>query len=164
MPGTRRQPSASRSSSDAHLDHLSTEVLRLRLDQLKLVTTGSRSTLLGHLRAALREKNDLATSQDTSPATDQEPSIPRLNDHSTVQSPPPGSFTPDQLSTLKCLIASSIQDARSASYIGAIHRRAIERTTAPNASQHHLFTSQSALQPSSRKSHWVHQKLWVHRF
>ena len=76
MPRTRRQPSASRSSSDAHLDHMSTEVLRLRLDRLKLATTGSRNTLLGRVRAALRERNDPATSLDTPPATDQESPIP----------------------------------------------------------------------------------------
>ena len=114
MPRTRRQPSAARSSpSDAHLDHLTTEVLRLRLDQLKLATTGSRNTLLGRLRVALRERNNPATNQDTAPVTDQEPPIPRPNEQnepSTVQSPP-GCFTPDQLNTLKCLITSSIQDA-----------------------------------------------------
>ena len=112
MSRTRRQTSASRSSSEADLDHLTTEVLRLCLDQLKLATTGSRNTLLGRLRPALRGRNDPATSQDTPPATDQEPPTPRSNDHSTVKSPPPGSFMPDQLNTLKCLIASSIQDAR----------------------------------------------------
>ena len=114
MPPTRRQPSAARSSpSDAHLDHLTTEALRLRLDQLKLATTGSRNTLLGRLRAALRERIDPVTNQDTPPVTDQEPPTSRPNEQSdpcTVQSPP-GCFTPDQLNTLKCLMASSIQDA-----------------------------------------------------
>ena len=110
MPPTRRQPSAARSSpTDAHLDHLTTEVLRLRLDQLKLATTGSRNTLPGRVRAVLRERNDPATNQDTPPVTDQEP--PNEQSYpSTVQSLP-GCFTPDQLNTLKSLIASSIQDA-----------------------------------------------------
>ena len=76
MPRTRRQTSASRSSSEAHLDHLTTEVLRLCLVQLKPATTGSRNTLFGRLRAALRGRNDLATSQDTPPATDQETPTP----------------------------------------------------------------------------------------
>ena len=62
MPNTRSRrgtPTSQGTPADTHLRHLTTEVLRLRLGQFNLVTTGSQSALLARLTTALKDRPKL---------------------------------------------------------------------------------------------------------
>ena len=66
MPSTRSRrgtPTSRETPADTHLMHLTTEVLRLRLGQLNLVTTGSRSTFLTRLTTALKDRPNAPANQ-----------------------------------------------------------------------------------------------------
>ncbi len=96
--------------SNAHLDQLTTEVLRLRCDQLKLSATGCRQALLARLRSAPREAAVVTNpSEDAEP----EPAAP-VNDTTSTTSadrePSTGGFSSEQFETLQSLIASSLHD------------------------------------------------------
>ncbi len=115
MPRMRRSTTtASRRTtstpSNAHLDQLTTEVLRLRCDQLKLSATGSRQALLARLRSAPRQAAVV-----TNPPEDAEPEpAAPVNDTTATTSadrePSTGGFSSEQFETLQSLIASSLRD------------------------------------------------------
>ena len=122
MPNTRScrgTPTSRETPADTHLRHLTTEVLRLRLGQLNLVTTGSRSTLLARLTTALKDRpNASANQQQRSQTADDDLTPPEVPEPPSVTREPrveqttgSGGFTSEQLDTLKCLISSSIEDS-----------------------------------------------------
>ena len=103
---TARRPTPSTSSE---LNQLTTEVLCLRCDQLKLSATGSLQTLLARLRAVPRPAADA-----NPPSRDPEQSgtvtdlpTPPTNEQET----PSTGFTAEQYETLQSMISSSIRDA-----------------------------------------------------
>ncbi len=125
MPRMRRSTTtASRRTtstpSNAHLDQLTTEVLRLRCDQLKLSATRSRQALLARLRSAPRQAAVVtnlpedAEPEDAEPEdAEPEPTAP-VNDTTATTSadrePSTGGFSSEQFETLQSLIASSLRD------------------------------------------------------
>ena len=122
MPNTRSRrgtPTSQETLADTHLRHLTTEVLRLRLGQLNLVTTGSRSALLARLTTALKDRpNASANQRQRSQTDDDDPMSPEVPEPPSVAREPrveqttrSGGFTSEQLDTLKCLISSSIEDS-----------------------------------------------------
>ena len=121
MPNTRSRigtPTSRETPADTHLRHLATKVLCLRLGQLNLVTTSSRSALLAILTTALKYRpNASANKQQRSQTDDDNPKLPEILEPSLVAREPrveqttgSGGFTSEQLDTIKCLISSSIED------------------------------------------------------
>ena len=114
MPRIRKSTRAASRRGDSeppqdNLENLTTEVLRLRCDNLQLPATGSRQTLITRLRAAPRPAVNVQTGPNVSSSsapTDSALSRPADQD-STLQ----GGFTAEQLETLQSLISSSIRDA-----------------------------------------------------
>ena len=122
MPNTRSRrgtPTSRETPADTHLRHLTTEVLRLRLGQLNLVTTGSRSALLARLTTALKDRPNASANQRQWSQTDDDDSTwPEVPEPPSVSHKPrvertsgSGSFTSEQLDSLKCLISSFIEDS-----------------------------------------------------
>lgn len=108
MPRMRRSTTAATrrnmaAPTDAHLEQLTTEVLRLRCDQLKLPATGSRQTLIARLRAAPRPAEPNPT--DSEPPSNDTPTTAPTEQDSR------GGFTAQQFETLQSLISSSVRDA-----------------------------------------------------
>ena len=114
MPRIRRSTSTSSRRADPqptldNLENLTTEVLRLRCDNLQLSPVGSRRTLIARLRAAPRPTVAVSNPPDvtlsTAPTDSTVPSRPVIE-----ESTPNGGFTAEQMETLQSLI-SSIRDA-----------------------------------------------------
>ena len=114
MPRIRKSARAASRRGDPeppqdNFENLTTEVLRLRCDNLQLPATGSRQALITRLHAAPRSAVNVQTGPNVSSSlasTDSAPSRPADQD-STLQ----GGFTAEQLETLQSLICSSIRDA-----------------------------------------------------
>ncbi len=75
--------------SNAHLDQLTTEVLRLWCDQLKLSATGSHQAFLTRLRSAPRQAAVV-----TNPPEDAEPEPAAPVNDTTATTPADGSHQP----------------------------------------------------------------------
>ena len=88
MPTSRETP------ANTHLRHLTTEVLRLRLGQLNLVTTGSRSALLARLTTALKDRPNASANQRQRSQTDDDNPIKQPSQ------PPTDLLSPPALSSL----------------------------------------------------------------
>ena len=92
MPNTRSRrgtPTSQETPADTHLRHLTTEVLRLRLGQLNLVTTGSRSALLARLTTALKDRpNASANQRQRSQTDDDDPMSPEVPEPPSVAREP----------------------------------------------------------------------------
>ncbi len=96
--------------SNTHLDQLTTEVLCLRCDQLKLSATGSRQALLTRLRSVPRQGAVV-----TNPPEDAEPEPAASVNYTTAttpadREPSTSGFSSEQFQTLQSLIASSLRD------------------------------------------------------
>ena len=115
MPHVRRSTSTSSCRADPqptldNLETLTTEVLRLRCDNLQLSPAGSRRTLIACLRAAPRPTVGVSNPPDVTPSTaptDSTVPFQPVIEKSTANS----GFTAEQVETLQSLISSSIHDA-----------------------------------------------------
>ena len=115
MPRIRRSTSTSSRRADPqptldNLENLTTEVLRLRCDNLQLSPVGSRRTLIARLRAAPRSTVAVSNPPDVTPST--APTDSTLPSRPVIEeSTPNGGFTAEQMETSQSLISSSIRDA-----------------------------------------------------